>query len=74
MFYFLFQVGGNIEDKDTAMTWHFFNVPPNDVEQTVQRACSIVKKNGLPVFDGEGCIEVDTNYCHLYFSTNTEIQ
>ncbi|XP_063724804.1 uncharacterized protein LOC134852888 [Symsagittifera roscoffensis] len=52
------EVGGNIEDKDTAMTWHFFNVPPNDVEQTVQRACSIVKKNGLPVFDGEGCIEV----------------
>jgi len=52
------EVGGNIEDKDTALTWHFFNVAPNEVKETLGQACEIVKRNGLPVFDGEGCIEV----------------
>ena len=54
------ECGGNIEDKDTAMTWHFFNVPENKVEDIVGQASSIVRKNGFPVFDGHGCIEVSS--------------
>jgi len=52
------ECGGNIEDKDTALTWHFFNVPESEVDEIVDKASTIVKKNGFPIFDGHGCIEV----------------
>ena len=55
------ECGGNIEDKDTALTWHFFNVAPNEAEDIVKQVCGIVSKNGLPIFDGHGCIEVTPN-------------
>jgi len=52
------ECGGNIEDKDTAMTWHFFNVAPNEASSIVKQACTLVENRGFPVFDGVGCIEV----------------
>ena len=52
------ECGGNIEEKDTALTWHFFNVPENKAESIVKQACKIVEKYGFPISDGAGCIEV----------------
>ena len=52
------EVGGNIEEKDTALTWHFFNVPENKAENIVKQAAKIVEKYGFPISGGAGCIEV----------------
>ena len=59
------ECGGNIEDKDTAMTWHFFHVPPSEEAALVEKASEIVRKNGFPVLEGHGCIEVLHHYLSL---------